>query len=118
MSGSPPELEALRARAAVLSDLAHVHALLYWDQNTMMPPRGAVARSDHAATLEEIAHERQTDPELGRLLDVLEPWAAGEDPDADDVRLVRELRRDFEKAVRVPTALATEMSRAVVMSGS
>jgi carboxypeptidase Taq len=115
VSGSPPELEALRARAAVLSDLAHVHALLYWDQNTMMPPRGAVARSDHAATLEEIAHERQTDPELGRLLDVLEPWAAGEDPDADDVRLVRELRRDFEKAVRVPTALATEMSRAAAM---
>ena len=31
------------------------------------------------------AHERLTDPELGRLLDALEPWAAEQDPDADDV---------------------------------
>ena len=78
----------------------------------MMPPRGAAARGDHAATLEAVSHERLTDPELGRLLDALEPWAAEQDPDADDVRLIRELRRDFEKAVRVPTSLAAEISRA------
>ena len=28
---------------AELSDLGRVHALLFWDQNTMMPPRGAAA---------------------------------------------------------------------------
>ena len=81
----------------------------------MMPPRGAAARGDQAATLETIAHERLTDPELGRLLDALEPWAAEQDPDADDVRLIRELRRDFEKAVRVPTSLAAEASRAAAL---
>ena len=46
----------------------------------MMPPGGAVGRADHSATLESVTHERLTDPEIGRLLDVLEPWAAGEDP--------------------------------------
>ena len=112
MSAAPAELAALHERAAILADLGHVHSLLFWDQNTMMPPHGAGARGDHSATLESVTHERLTDPELGRLLDVLEPWAAGEDPDADDVRLVRELRRDFEKAVRVPTSLAAELSRA------
>ncbi len=112
MSTAPAELAALHERAAILADLGHVHSLLFWDQNTMMPPHGADARGDHSATLESVTHERLTDPELGRLLDVLEPWAAGEDPDADDVRLVRELRRDFEKAVRVPTSLAAELSRA------
>jgi carboxypeptidase Taq len=81
----------------------------------MMPPRGAVIRGDHAATLQTVAHERLTDPELVRLLDALEPWAAGEDPDGDDVRLVRELRRDVEKAVRVPTRLAADMSRAAAL---
>ena len=81
----------------------------------MMPPRGAIARGDHAATLQTVHHERLTDPELARLLDVLEPWAAGEDPDADDVRLIRELRRDVEKAVRVPTSLAADMSRAAAL---
>ena len=31
------------------------------------------------------------------------------------MRLVRELRRDFEKAVRVPTSLAAESSRAAAL---
>jgi carboxypeptidase Taq len=115
VSAGPPELAALRERATVLADLGGVHALLFWDQNTMMPPAGAAARGDQSATLETITHERLTDPALGRLLDALEPWAAGEDPDSDDVRLVRELRRDFEKAVRVPTSLAAESSRAAAL---
>ena len=115
MSIAPPELAALHERAAVLADLGGVHSLLFWDQNTMMPPRGAVARGDLAATLETISHELLTAPALGTLLDALEPWAAEQDPDADDVRLIRELRRDFEKAVRVPTSLAAESSRAAAL---
>jgi len=115
MSGVPAELIALRERAAILNDLDRIGALLFWDQNTMMPPRGAIARGEHAATLQTVHHERLTDPELARLLDVLEPWAAGEDPDADDVRLISELRRDVEKAVRVPTSLAADMSRAAAL---
>jgi carboxypeptidase Taq len=112
---APPELAALHERAAVLADLGHVHSLLFWDQNTMMPPDGAPARGDQSATLEAVTHERLTDPELGRLLDALDPWAATQDPDADDVRLLHELRRDFEKAVRVPTRLAAEISRAAAL---
>jgi carboxypeptidase Taq len=115
VSPAPPELAALHERAAILADLGHIHSLLFWDQNTMMPPDGAPARGDQAATLESVTHERLTDPELGRLLDALETWAAQQDPDADDVRLLREMRRDFEKAVRVPTSLAAELSRAAAL---
>jgi len=97
---------------AELSDLGRIHSLLFWDQNTMMPPRGAGARADHSSTLELISHGRLTDPEVGRLLDSLAPWAADEDPDSDDVRLLTAVRRDHEKAVRVPAALAAEMSHA------
>jgi carboxypeptidase Taq len=53
-----------------------------------------------------------TDPEVGRLLDALEPWAAEQDPDGRAARTIRWVRRDFEKSVRVPAALAAEMSRA------
>jgi carboxypeptidase Taq len=112
VSAAPVELGALRERMAELSDLGRVHALLFWDQNTMMPPHGAGARADQSSTLELISHQRLTDPEVGRLLDALEPWAAGEDPDSDDVRLLAAVRRDHEKAVRVPAALAAEMSHA------
>jgi carboxypeptidase Taq len=110
--GAPAELGALKERMTELSDLGRIHSMLFWDQNTMMPPRGAAARADHSATLELISHGKLTDPVVGRLLDVLEPWAAGEDPDADDVRLIAAVRRDHEKAVRVPAELAAEMSHA------
>ena len=112
MSAAPPELDALRERMAELSDLGRVHSLMFWDLNTMMPPRGAGARADQSSTLELISHGRLTDPEVGRLLDALAPWADGEDPDSDAVRLLAAVRRDHEKAVRVPAALAAEMSHA------
>ena len=68
MSTAPAELAALQARMAELSDLDRIHSLLFWDQNTMMPPHGAAGRADHSSTLELISHSRITDPEVGR------PW--------------------------------------------
>jgi carboxypeptidase Taq len=112
---APSELGALNERLTELTDLGRIHSLLFWDQNTMMPPRGASARANQAAALENIAHGRLIDPEIGRLLDALEPWAAGEDPDSDAVRLLATVRRDHEKAVLVPSELAAEMSHAAAL---
>ena len=109
---TPVELTELRRQLAEITDLQALGALMFWDQNTMMPPGGAAARADMADTLQRTLHARETAPELGRLLDALEPWAAGEDPDSDDVRLVHWARRDFEKSVRVPADLAAEITRA------
>jgi carboxypeptidase Taq len=115
VSTAPPELAALRERAAELADVHAIGALLFWDQNTMMPPGGAAARADHLATLERIAHAKLTDPALAGLLAALERWAEGEDPESDDVRLVACVRRDFEKAIRVPGSLAADMSHAAAL---
>ena len=112
MKTEPAQLTELRLRARELSDLTGIGGLLLWDQNTMMPPGGAGARADQFEALERIQHARLAHPELGRLLEALEPWAASEDPDSDDVRLVRALKRDHRKAARVPTELAAEISSA------
>src|SRR5919107_2984047 len=109
---TPPELTRLRGLLAEITDLQALGALMFWDQNTMMPPGGAAARADMADTLQRTLHARETDPGLGRLLDALEPWAAGEDPDSDAARLVHWARRDFEKSVRVPADLAAQLTRA------
>jgi carboxypeptidase Taq len=106
------ELDELHRRAREIADLNGIGGLLLWDQNTTMPPGGADARADQFEALERIQHDRLTDPGLARLLDALEPWAAGEDPDSDDVRLIANLRRDHLKAVQVPTELAAEISSA------
>ena len=112
MTEAPAELAALQERMAELTDLGRIHAMLFWDQNTMMPPNGAAARADHSATLEVISHNKLIDPEIGRLLAALEPWAADEDPDSDAVRLLAAVKHDHEKAARVPTELAAEISHA------
>jgi carboxypeptidase Taq len=111
VSGRPTELTQLRTRMAELSDLHSVSMLLFWDQQTVMPPAGANARAERVGTIALAIHARESDPQLGALLDALEPWAAGEDPDSDDVRLIQWTRRDFEKSVRVPAELAAEISR-------
>ena len=112
MSTEPRELADLRRRAREISDLSGIGGLLLWDQNTMMPPGGADARADQFEALERIQHDRLTDPALEKLLDKLEPWAASVDPDSDDAKLVVQLRRDHDKAVRVPTDLAGEITSA------
>jgi carboxypeptidase Taq len=106
------DLTALRRHLAELSDLQSIGGLLFWDQQTYMPPAGAGSRADAAGTLARVIHARETDPKLGKLLDALEPWAAKQDPDSDDARLIWWIRRDYEKAVRVPADLAAEMTRA------
>jgi carboxypeptidase Taq len=110
VSAEPVELAELRRRAGELADLGGIGGLLLWDQNTMMPPGGASARADQFAALERIQHDRLADPALANLLDRLEPWAASADPDSDDVRLLRNVARDHQKAVQVPTELAAEIS--------
>src|SRR6266496_3212834 len=75
----------------------------------MMPPGGSEARADHLATLSQLAHELFVADETGRLLDELR--ALGEE-DSDDGALVRQARRDYDKAVQVPSELRAEMARA------
>ena len=48
MSAAPAELAALQERMAELTDLGRIQSMLFWDQNTMMPPNGAAARADHS----------------------------------------------------------------------
>jgi carboxypeptidase Taq len=108
--------DELRQRMAEISDIGRSAALLSWDQNVMMPPRGAPGRAEQLATLGRIAHERFVSPAVGRLLDELAPFAAEHDPDSFEARFVKVTREDFEKASKVPTELRVEMSRAASLA--
>jgi carboxypeptidase Taq len=105
-------LRQLRLRLAELSDLRNASRLLGWDQQTMMPPRGAQERAEALATIERISHGMFVAAETGRLLDSAERSLDGTPGDSDDARLVRVTRRRWEKARRVPTELAADLARA------
>jgi carboxypeptidase Taq len=102
-------LHRLRERLAAIHDLSAAGNLLGWDQQTMMPARGAALRAEQLGTLGRIVHEQFTDAAIGRLLDEAEPGVA---PGSTDEALVRVTRRDWEKARRVPSELAAELARA------
>ena len=51
-----------------IADIRYASAVLQWDQETYLPPRGANMRGQQIATLSEIAHHFFTSEELGSLL--------------------------------------------------
>ena len=105
-------LAQLKERLGRITDLERVLRLLSWDQQTMMPAAGAAHRADHMATLRRLAHELLVSDETRRLLEELRPLEDSLDPGSDDGALLRLVRRDHEKAVRVPAELRAEMARA------
>jgi carboxypeptidase Taq len=108
--------EELRQRLAEISDLGKTAALLGWDQQTMMPPRGAAIRAEQLATIGRIAHEKFTAKEVGRLLDDLEGFEQQHDYDSFEASLIRVTRRDWRKARKVPAELRAEMSRSASLA--
>ncbi len=112
--GTPnPAFTRLREILAQVSDLRSAASVLSWDQETYMPPGAAEARANQLATLRRIAHERFTSDEVGRLLDDLVALAAELDPVTTEASLVRVIRRDYDKAVKLPTDLVVAIAEAV-----
>jgi carboxypeptidase Taq len=109
-------LEQLEERLGKITDLERISRVLSWDQQTMMPPAGSDHRADHLSTLRRIAHELLVADETGRLLDELRPLEESLESASDDAALIRVARRDYEKAVRVPTDLRAEMTRAAAQA--
>ena len=106
-------LEELRERLGEIHDLGRAASLLGWDERTMMPKGGAEARAETLATLARVRHEMFIDDRIGSLIDQarseVEDAPPGESIDTD---LVRVVRRDWEKARRVPSELRAELARA------
>ena len=72
--------KALEQHFRQINDLAHVFAVLYWDEATMMPLGGGPARANAMAALAGILHQRRSAPEVGELLE-------GAGSSADDLSL-------------------------------
>ncbi len=91
----------LRARLQEIADLDAVDSVLTWDQSVCMPPGGGEARGRQLATVARLRHERWHDPRLARDLEAAE-GAQGADGDPMTAALLRVVRRDLERALRVP----------------
>ena len=106
MSDAYAELCRRLRDAHVLSSSA---ALLEWDQETFMPARAGEFRAEQISMLARMVHDRVTSPEIADLIARCEGDAALlADPAAR--ANVREMRRDHDRATRLPSSLVAEMS--------
>lgn len=104
------KLQALKERLLEAHDLDSTASILNWDQSTYMPPGGAPTRARQMAILGRLAHERFTDPAIGRLLERLQSYEESLPYDSDDASLIRVTRREYERAVRVPSKFVAELN--------
>lgn len=106
---SPACVARLRERINAVADINSALAVLQWDQEVYMPPKGAAARGMQMATLSALAHREFTSAETGTLLDECES-VAGSLPEADE-RLVAVARYDYERARKLPEKFVHEFAK-------
>jgi carboxypeptidase Taq len=101
----------LITRTKQLGVLNSCAAVLGWDQQTYMPLKGAGLRGEQMALLAALSHQKFTDPKVGELLSTIENSDLVRDPESDAAANVRELRRSFNRATKIPQALVEELAR-------
>lgn len=106
-----PKFTELKNRLNEIHDLRKAASALDWDRDVMMPPKGSATRAEQLATLEQLSHEKFISPEMGKLLDELQAYGETQPYDSFEASLVRVARRDYEKLVRVPPELSSEIAR-------
>jgi carboxypeptidase Taq len=93
-----------------IADVKYASAVLQWDQETYIPPKGGAARGRQIATLNEIAHEQFTNEKLGSLLQEL---AQRNDLDDRQKRNVQLSLEDYTKNKKLPATFVRQLSETV-----
>lgn len=95
----------LKQRFQQITDLGLVNSLLSWDQSTYMPPGGSEARGRQSALIGVLQHQKLADETTGDLIEQLEPWTRELPLDSDETAFLREARREFDRAIKIPPDL-------------
>ncbi|WP_170557078.1 carboxypeptidase M32 [Ruegeria atlantica] len=96
------DLMAFQRETSALGEIA---GRLGWDQETVMPRGAAPQRAEEMAAIEAVLHARRSDPRVAEWLDAADPQ------DAVGQAQLREIRRSYERTVKVPADLATAIAR-------
>jgi carboxypeptidase Taq len=112
---STSALERLHELDRAHRNFARISAVLQWDQETYLPSSAVEERSEQLAAIEGVAHERAADAEIGVLLERL--GSVSDHPRGDESLpaierdFLRMLRREYDRAVALPSDLVTAQAR-------
>lgn len=96
-----------------VADVKYASAVLQWDQETYLPPKGADIRGQQLATLSEVAHEMFIDEGLGHILTEL---SAREELSASEKKNISLSLEDYSKVKKFSSDFVRKMSEAVSAS--
>ncbi len=105
----------LIARLADISQLRRASALLSWDHVTYMPPGGAGARAAQLTVLRRLSHEQFASAQTGELLAGAENECSGLEEHSRERLTLRVVRREYDKAVKLPISLVAELAHATAV---
>lgn len=96
-----------------IADVKYASAVLQWDQETYLPPKGNDFRGQQIATLSEIAHQLFTDKKMGELLEQL---SSCEDLTSSEKRNIVLSKEDYERNIKLSAAFVRQLSETVNQS--
>jgi carboxypeptidase Taq len=106
------ELGSLAREAALVES---IEACLGWDERTYMPLAAGEYRAEQMTFLSGLMHKKRTSPRLGELLAELSASDLMKDRHSDAATTIRELKRQYDKRVKLPQSLVEELTRASVL---
>ena len=86
-------------------------AILYWDMETMMPPKAITLRSQQLALLSGMQHKMETNPEIGALLGKIERHSNYDKLSTVQKRNVYLIRKNYDEQTKLPEELVVEMAK-------
>ena len=89
--------------------LRSVAGVLSWDFETYLPSKAVPYRADQLSYLEAKAHALFTEPDVGDWLKAAEQF--GFDPGSEEGANIREWRRSYDRATKIPVALVEEFEK-------
>jgi carboxypeptidase Taq len=104
------KIKKLKEKLHEISDYKAVIALLEWDQQVNMPPKGAEGRALVLSRIYEQTHNLMVSDETLKLLEQAEVEVKGMDPDSDEARLVKVNRQQMDRELKVPASWVNEFA--------
>ncbi|MEA1949971.1 MAG: carboxypeptidase M32, partial [Planctomycetota bacterium] len=105
-----------------VSLLGSCESLLGWDQEVYMPPKGTPHRAAQTTLLSGMIHERFTSPAMGEWLSECEASdLTGDlvgDSLSDEAVNIREIRRAYDRKVKLPKSLVEELAHTTTLAHS
>jgi len=101
----------LMEKVKQLAILLSAESIVYWDMETMMPPKAIRLRSQQLELLSRIEHKMSTDPEIGTLLEEIMRHSAYDKLDYVQKRNVYLIKKQYDEQTKLPEELVAETAK-------